>query len=324
MQVSANVRAVQVPDDNPMHPQFTNIYLIGHGQVLTIDSGEAMERYQWFLRGYLAATEKAEIALAGLTHHHADHSGNLKWAREVFGAEIVTPKDAPPLLKGRLPRKGVSRLNDGQVIELDGGVRARVLLTPGHSVDSACYYVEEDGVLFSGDTLLGTGTTTVGDLGAYRRSLARLLELPNLKVMCPGHGPLIHDPRERIKMYIAHRDMRERQILDVLKEGGPVSSWDIMLRLYPEIDKRLRFAADNNVRSHLQQLADEGRITVYAGKPRRPSALREAREVEHAKVRDQAIKLGEKYATEQRRSLIRRQENPPTDRWITPPRYELN
>ena len=56
MQVSPSVRAVQVPDDDPMHPQFTSIYIVGQDQVLTIDSGEALERYKWMLRGYLAAS----------------------------------------------------------------------------------------------------------------------------------------------------------------------------------------------------------------------------------------------------------------------------
>ena len=53
---------------------------------------------------------------------------------------------------------------------MGGGVRLQVLATPGHSVDSLCYYLEDEGVLFTGDTLLGSSTTTVGDLGAYRRS----------------------------------------------------------------------------------------------------------------------------------------------------------
>jgi hypothetical protein len=57
MLVSPNVRAVRVPDTNPMHPQFTTIYLVGQGQVLTIESGEDMERYRWMLKGYLAAIE---------------------------------------------------------------------------------------------------------------------------------------------------------------------------------------------------------------------------------------------------------------------------
>ena len=164
-------------------------------------------------------------------------------------AEIVAPKSALPLLKGRLPKTGVTTFADGEVLDMGGGARVRVLLTPGHSVDSVCYYLEEEGVLFSGDTLLGSGTTTIHDLGAYRRTLARLLELPNLKVICPGHGPLVNDPRERLQQYVDHRNMRESQILGDLDGGGAISSWDIMLLLYPDIDKRLRRAADNNVRS---------------------------------------------------------------------------
>jgi endoribonuclease LACTB2 len=323
MQVSPSVRAIQVPDSHPMHPDFTSIYLVGKGQVLSIDSGEAMDRYRWMLRGYLAAVEKAEIALAGITHHHADHSGNLKWVREELKAEIVTVKDAVPLLKGRLPRTGVRTFAPDSIVDLDGGVRLRVLRTPGHSTDSICYYLEDEGVLFSGDTLLGSSTTTVQDLGAYRRSLAQLLELPNLKVICPGHGPLVHDPRERLTQYVKHRDMRERQILGVLEGGGAISSWDIMLQLYGDIDKRLRRAADNNVRSHLVQLEQEGRLKVYAGKPRRLSAAKQQKAVEHARLREGVIKQAKKYEAEQRRAEIRAQENPATDEWIEPPRYEI-
>ncbi|HEX6030978.1 MAG TPA: MBL fold metallo-hydrolase [Tepidiformaceae bacterium] len=323
MQVAHGVRAVQVPDDNPMHPLFTNIYLVGDGQALTIDSGEAMDRYRWMLKGYLAAVEKSEIALAAITHHHADHSGNLKWAREGFGAEIVAPKQALPLLKGRLPKNGVNLLADGQVFDLAKGVHLRAIFTPGHSVDSVCYYLEEQGVLFTGDTLLGSSTTTVGDLGAYRRSLELLLELPNLKVICPGHGALVNDPRERLQQYVAHRDMRERQILDALKGTGPATSWDIMLKLYPEIDKRLRRAADNNVRAHLRQLQDEGRIAVQPGKPKRLNATKQQRDVEHGRERERVIKLARKYESQRRRDEIRRQENPPSDEWSVAPKYEL-
>jgi glyoxylase-like metal-dependent hydrolase (beta-lactamase superfamily II) len=203
-------------------------------------------------------------------------------------------------------------------------VRLRVLVAPGHSVDSVCYYLEDEGVLFTGDTLLGSSTTTVGDLGAYRRTLAQLLALPHLKVICPGHGALVNDPRERLQSYVDHRNMRERQILDALKGSGAQTSWDIMLALYPEIDKRLRRAADNNVRSHLRQLEEEGRISAYPGKPKRPGAARAARDVEHAKERQRVIKLGEKYAAQERRALIRAQENPPTGEWVEPPRYEAN
>src|SRR5919109_1394047 len=132
MQVTASVRAVQVPDTNPMHPQFTTIYLVGRGQVLTIDSGEDMERYRWMLKGYLAASEKAEIGISAVTHFHADHSSNLRWLRDEFGSEVR--------------------------------------------------------------------------------------DLPNLQLMCPGHGPVIQDPVRYIDAYIRGRHLREAQILAALAE----------------------------------------------------------------------------------------------------------
>ncbi|MBK7726236.1 MAG: MBL fold metallo-hydrolase [Dehalococcoidia bacterium] len=307
MQISESVRAALVPDENPMHPDFTCIYLVGAKgqQSLTIDSGEAIDRYQWFLRGYLAAVEREEIGIATITHHHSDHSGNLKWAKEFLKADISIPANGRALLKGRIPAK-VDTLKDGDVIELDGGVRVQVMATPGHSVDSLCYYIEEEGVLFTGDTLLGSSTTTVWELASYRKSLERLLALPNLKVICPGHGKIVHDPRERLQMYVNHRNMRENQILKVLEGGG-------------------RRAADSNVRSHLKQLADDGRIKVYEGKPRRarPAAARE-RDVEHVRQRDLVIKQAKKFETEKRRNEIRMQENPPSAEWKEPPRYELS
>lgn len=324
MQISPGVRAVQVPDENPMHPMFTNIFLVGRGQVLTIDSGEAMDRYKWMLKGYLAATEKAEVALAGITHHHSDHSGNLKWAHENLKAEIVVHKKAIPLLKGKLPKRSAVRtVEDGQVLELGGGVRPRIIFGPGHSVDSICYYLEDEGVLFTGDTLLGSSTTTVNDLGPYRRTLKMLVELPNLKVICPGHGAIVHDPRERLRGLIAHREMRERQILESLEKAGPKTSWEIMLEIYPGLDKRLRRAADGNVRTHIRQLEEEGRLLVHPGKPRRPNPAKAAKEVEHAKYREGIIKQGKKLEAEQRRAMLRAQENPPDAEFSVPPKYEL-
>ena len=138
MQISPSVRAVQVPDDEPMHPLFTSIYLVGKnggGEALTIDSGEAVDRYKWMLRGYLAATERAEIALAGITHYHLDHSGNLKWMREALKAEVACRRRGAAVPRQGRPsarRAALADLVDGQVIDLDGGVHVQIIFTPGH------------------------------------------------------------------------------------------------------------------------------------------------------------------------------------------------
>ena len=323
MQVSEHVRAVQVPEDDPMRPGSTNIYLVGSGQVLAIDSGEAIDKFRWMIRGYLAAIERSEIGIAGVTHHHYDHSGNLKHLRESLGADIAVPHNGVRLLKGRLPADGVQTLQDGATIDLDD-VRVQVLATPGHSVDSLCYYIESDGVLFTGDTLLGTGTTTVADLGDYRRSLQRLVELPNLKVLCPGHGPLVHDARERLQSYIDHRNMREEQIIKTLRRGGPRTSWEIMLKLYPDIDTRLHAAADGNVRAHLTQLRQEARIRVTPGRKRKPNPAAVAKRKARDRARTQVIRKARTYEAAQRREALRRQESPPTEQWATQPRFEMD
>ncbi len=323
MRVSPSVRAVQVPDENPMHPQVTTIYIVGHDQVMSIDSGEALERYQWMLRGYLAATEQAELALAAITHHHMDHSGNLKWIRDVYKADVIVHRDGPPLLEGMLPEQGVNTVDEGKVIDLGGGARVQVLATPGHSIDSVCYYLEKEGVLFTGDTLLGSTTTTVWDLKSYMASLERLLTLPNLGVLCPGHGPLIHDPRERIQQYIDHRNMRERQIVEALAAGGEHTSWDIMLKLYPDIDTRLRRAANNNVEVHLRKLRDDGRLQVYDGTPKEKSAEERMKAEEHARERNEVKDKAKQYEKEDRMAALFAQENPPTEQWEVMPKYEL-
>ena len=124
MKISDNVRMVPVPEDQPMRPTSTNIYIIGQrgGQTLTIDSGEAIDKFRWMLRGYLAAIDHSEIGVAAITHHHFDHSGNLKHVNEHLKAEVAVPENGVRLLRGRLPKEGVKTYV---------GRRRRSILTAG-------------------------------------------------------------------------------------------------------------------------------------------------------------------------------------------------
>jgi glyoxylase-like metal-dependent hydrolase (beta-lactamase superfamily II) len=323
MLVSPSVRAVQVPDENPMHPMYTTIYIVGRDQVMTIDSGEAVDRYRWMLRGYLAASERAEIAIAALTHHHFDHSGNLRWIRENLGAVVLITPNSEQLLTAQLPKDGYSSVEEGRVIDMGSGVNLQVLTTPGHSPDSVCYYLENEGVLFTGDTILGNSTTTIRDLGLYMGSLRRLLALPNLHVICPGHGELVRDPRERLQGYIDHREERERQVVSVLASGGELTSWDIMLRIYKDLDPRLRRAADGNVRTHLDKLEAEGRLRTRPGVPKRKTEAELRSEEAAAKARAEDQQRAEQEAAEARRAALRAQENPSIEDWEVPPKYSL-
>lgn len=328
MQVSASVRAVQVPDDNPMHPLYTNIYVVGpteDGRVpLVIDSGEPQDRYKWMLRGYLAAEGIQQVDLVAITHHHFDHSGNLQWANETLRSQVALPRSSVKLLKGKLPKDEAALriLEDGEVIDA-GGVQVGVIFTPGHTVDSVCYFIESEGILFTGDTMLGGSTTTVSDLAAYRVSLQKLLDLPNLQVICPGHGPIINDPRERLTDLLKHRATRDQQILATLQSSSkPQSAWDIMLKVYPDLNKRLRRAATGNVVTHLKAMETEGRVAVRAGKPKQIDPEKARKATAEAKAREAVIKQAEKLKDEQRKAQLRAQQNPP-EQWAVPPKYEL-
>jgi len=94
----------------------------------------------------------------------------------------------------QVPADGM--LEEGTLIPVLGGLR--VFHSPGHTAGSVCLHLEDRGVLFTGDTLLGSGKTFSRpmplpgyDAGLYQQSLARLGEL-EFDVACGGHGrPLV-------------------------------------------------------------------------------------------------------------------------------------
>lgn len=136
-----------------------------------------------------------------LTHGHFDHIQGLKELADVTGAEVAIhrldaemltdPKENLGYYLGEdcACKRADRLLADGDEIEA-GGIRLRVLHTPGHSRGSVCFV--GDGAVFTGDTLfyLSVGRTDFphSDARAMRESLSKLFMLdPSLKVY-PGHG----------------------------------------------------------------------------------------------------------------------------------------
>jgi len=325
MRVTASVHAAIVPDDNPIHPVSTNLFLIGTATsgALCIDSGEDLDMYRWFLRGALDVDSVPGIGRVAITHHHNDHSGNLKWMNSEYGAEVMIPCESQKLVRKRVPKQ-YTTLEEGDTIEVEGA-RVLVLSTPGHTADSLCYYIEDEGILFAGDTVLGSSTTMVTDLAAYRRSLRRLIDLPNLKIICPGHGPIITDPRSHLTRYLDHRDKREREVMDALRGNGPMSSWQLMEQLYPTLHPGVRRMADNNVRGHLRQLVDEGRVKEYPGERQPKGAMVRLSPRAQAKrdAEDAIIRKAQRIEAARLRATKRMQQEPSPTEWVRPPLYEL-
>jgi glyoxylase-like metal-dependent hydrolase (beta-lactamase superfamily II) len=250
---------------NPFTGPGTNTYIVGTSKrPLLLDTGQGVAIYADLLEAALKELSgSVELERIVLTHAHVDHLGGVRQVIERFGELEVLKM---PWEGHDAPAGAISAIGHGAVIQTEGAT-LRAVFTPGHSPDHLCYYLEEERALFTGDVVLGAGTTVIpddtGDLGEYMDSLRRLLEL-ELETIYPAHGPVIRNPKEKIRDYIAHRELRERQVLEALADGaGPLEVMAIVKKIYVDVPEYLHLAAASSVRSHLRKLEREGRVVEH-------------------------------------------------------------
>jgi glyoxylase-like metal-dependent hydrolase (beta-lactamase superfamily II) len=246
---SALTRYRLAPNPGPMSLDGTNSYVVsapGSESVVVVDPGP------------LDGTHLDELAAAGrvelivLTHHHPDHTEAAEEFHRRTGAP-VRARDAALCI-------GAPALDDGERLDA-AGVRIEVLATPGHTADSICLHLPDDGThgsVLTGDTILGRGTTVIvfpdGRLGDYLASLARLEALGPATVL-PAHGPVLPDVSEISRAYLAHREERLGQIRSALAQLGqdaPIAT--VTDAVYSDIDPSVRPAAENSVAAQLDYL----------------------------------------------------------------------
>jgi glyoxylase-like metal-dependent hydrolase (beta-lactamase superfamily II) len=256
----------------------TNTYVVGHGKKrLLLDTGSGLDAYMPVLEEALARLGCDGLEGIVLTHAHPDHIGGVDQVRAHFGEMPVYKRPWPSETGLAGPGGGVSpvavadpdrqahcrleRIDHGDIVETEGA-RLRAVYTPGHAPDHLCYVLEEEQNLFSGDNVLGVGTTVIpggsGDLGDYMQSLERLLALAPRQIY-PAHGPRIDGGVAKIEDYIAHRRERERQIVAAL-EAGLRDVPAIVRRIYVGYPESLFAAAGQSVTAHLLKLVRDGRV----------------------------------------------------------------
>jgi glyoxylase-like metal-dependent hydrolase (beta-lactamase superfamily II) len=275
-------------------PYPPNVYLVADGgEGALIDAGFADDDSMKARLDYLAGLEDVKLAYIVLTHHHFDHSSGAHRLREATGARIVTHRAEAPLLveagrvdtpqdvdlpkEAREAREVILRwreeaaravpdrlVEDGERMRV-GGATLRAVHTPGHSAGHICLFLEEERVLFSGDNVLGVGTTAIappphGDMAQYVASLRKMQSL-DAGLLCPGHGPVVREPNRKLQELIDHRRERDEQILTFVGQGKG-SLKRLVRSVYPELDRRLVPMATGQIVSHLHKLEAEGKVRL--------------------------------------------------------------
>jgi glyoxylase-like metal-dependent hydrolase (beta-lactamase superfamily II) len=259
--LSDRVRVVLGQNPGILTGPGTNTYLVGTRAPILIDTGAGLDVYESTLREALAEASLPTPRTALITHAHPDHLGGGDTIRRISPSAILHKMPRPT---GREPfDTPFAPLSDGQVFATDGAT-LEAIYTPGHANDHCVFYLREEKALFTGDLILGTGTVLIpldgGDMADYLDSLERLLSR-DLSHIYPGHGPVIPDARAKIEEYLAHRRMREAQVLEAVQRGIG-DPWKIVREIYTDVPEILHPAAKQSVIQHLRKLVVEGKVAA--------------------------------------------------------------
>ncbi len=226
----------------------TNTWLVDWpGGTLVIDPGSDDPAHL----DAILAEAGAGVSHILLTHTHDDHLGGADALGRRSGAPVAGHRrSAHPQFQAPLGLREGDRI--GSLLVLD---------TPGHAMDHLCF-ATGDGILFTGDHVMGWSTSVVppppfGDLSLFIASLERVRDRGD-RLMLSAHGPAIEHPRTLVQDLLDHRQAREASIASVLT-AAPMSFEAVFGRAYRNLHPDLHAPARANLLSHLIKLETDGR-----------------------------------------------------------------
>nr|A0A411PQM3.1 RecName: Full=Atrochrysone carboxyl ACP thioesterase AgnL7; Short=ACTE; AltName: Full=Agnestins biosynthesis cluster protein L7 [Paecilomyces divaricatus]QBG38881.1 hydrolase [Paecilomyces divaricatus] len=265
-QISPRVVRVLGQNAGKFTLQGTNTYIVGTGsRRLIIDTAQGYRAWADLIESTLAQ-RSIRLSHVFLTHWHGDHT------KGVPDLIRMDPDLAEGIYKNS-PDHGQRPIEDGQVFRVEGAT-LRAVHAPGHSHDHMCFVLEEENALFTGDNVLGHGTSAVEDLGLYMTTL-RKLQAQECAVGYPAHGAVIPNLPGKITNELAQKTRREKQCLVALdrirNDQGRLASLTVSELIDvvhgTQLDEQVRkMALEPFMDEVLRKLAEDGHVAFRVRK----------------------------------------------------------
>ncbi|HQZ11765.1 MAG TPA: MBL fold metallo-hydrolase [Devosia sp.] len=273
--VAPGVVRITAPNAGPYTFTGTNTFILGTDRVAVVDPGPFSESHAFGILNHIGDRPVEAIIL---THTHRDHSDLAKDMVAATRAPLWFAGRHQPSRKRRLFEmdwvRGESdydlvphrELADGERIAV-AGFELEVIATPGHCANHLCFGLAGTGTMLSGDHVMGWSTSMIavpdGSMAAYFDSLKKVAALPYRQYL-PAHGGPIADGPQFARQLLAHREMRNEQIVTAVKDGAR-NTGQLLAAIYPKLDVKLLPAARMTLSAHIEYLSDNNRIRSRRG-----------------------------------------------------------
>jgi glyoxylase-like metal-dependent hydrolase (beta-lactamase superfamily II) len=208
------------------------------------------------------------VGHVAVTHHHPDHVGAVAAYADRHDATVWARRGRTRAFVRATDREPDRTVGESATIETGTG-SVRVVDTPGHAPEHVGFAAGGD--LLCGDLAVAEGSVVVGapegDMRAYLTALRRVHAMAPDR-LCPGHGPVIEEPRAVARRLIDHRLDREARVRAAVTDGARTVEGVCDAAYDKDLDG-VRELALATVRAHLEKLAVEGDLR-FDGERARP------------------------------------------------------
>lgn len=260
---SQGVTMVPVPSPTLLPATETNVYVVTHGgEAVLIDAGHGGDAGIALVRAAWERLHRPHVKAILLTHGHPDHAGGVAALQQAFECPVWAHPAAADVLRTQHGTRIDKPLVGGEEIAI-GRMHLDVFHAPGHAPDHLCFFLRERGIVFTGDNVVGEGSSWIGppdgDMTQYLASLRKLQQLP-ARVIAPGHGPALDEPAARMEALIQRRLAREADIVRLLGRGAATVQ-ELTNALYGgQVPGSVMEMARRTVEGHLIKLEREDRV----------------------------------------------------------------